>query len=88
MIALTINHGAKSIAWSGGQANRVVCEEAFDGFFASTLVPFSEARILNCFNKHLGGGNEQSIGQNQYKSYKDWIRVLRMWEEKTSGTQC
>lgn len=52
MIALTINHGAESRAWSGGQANRVVSGEAFDGFFASILVPFSEARNLNCLSKH------------------------------------
>lgn len=68
MIALTINHGAESIAWSGGSANRVGSGEAFDGFFASTLVPFSEARNLNCFSKHSGGGNERRNGQKSVHS--------------------
>lgn len=53
----------------------MVSEEAFDGFFASIPVPFSEARTLNCFSKH-SGGNEWSNRQKAGPSLQELDRSV------------
>lgn len=53
-IALTINHIARTAAWSGGQGNGLVnrAQGGSGGWFASTFMPLSKALNPNCFSKH------------------------------------
>lgn len=52
MIALTINHIARTAAWSGGWGNGLVNRRDSGGWFASTSMPLSKALNPNCFSKH------------------------------------
>lgn len=52
MIALTINHIARTAPWSGAWSNGLVNKGVSGGWFASTFMPLSKALNLNCFSKH------------------------------------